>query len=221
MVKEKYYRIDSILSDLPAIGKVIETDKVFDINRIARFAELKSIFEKTYNYSDQYNLPVATILELISTMNTPRFNLLYSRIEVGKDQVNSIIEDVNKANLQLNKEGRFFFDYILTIAKKKIFDEKKIDLPDRFLSKYFFENLGDCYSYIREFGIGKIIEVKFIEVNYLLRADNKLLSSFENDATSKDLLKQSEDFLLGVETLNPVYEIVFRGKYQITKHINF
>ena len=212
MINSKYYRIESF-DNLPIIGKVYDTDLMSDTKRIKRYNELSPLFDLFYQGSILYDLPIAYFFDLVYTRNYFKRQRLKRNFGVDREYINSILKEKKKCRFRLYSEGRFFFDYVLKIAGEQISLQENKTLPDRFKSKYFFETLEDCSSYIAEKGQGKIIEVEIIEEVHLLKIDNRLLNYFENNSKSIDLLSQAIRTLMGEVTAIPLNEIVFQGKY--------
>lgn len=212
MSENKFYY--KIVENLPRIGKTIYTNRKFDRKRIKRQKKLDTFFELIYTYSINKNIPVAAILNEISPYQIPTAE----DYEIDNILVIKLLEEVNKNKFQWLNEERFFYDFVLTKAKKKIEKEKIEIFPDRFKSHYFFENLNDCYEYMRYKGNGNIIKVKVLNEIVSKKLDNKLSNTFKDDDSAEDLLKQAEFYLLGGVSINPIYEIIFQGKYKIISY---
>lgn len=216
------YRVESIASNLPQIGDVFDTNISFDKIRIQRYTELKKLFERINECSIFYHLPVGIILELITTKDKFKFDLILSQISVSNYEIEEIKKLFEEKKFHLHsKEGQYLFDFYLELAREKIFDEYGIELPNRFKSKFFFESIKDCFEYMKVHGIGKIIEIETIEIQSYHRGDNKLLSHFENNSNSFDLIRQAEDYLLERVTTKPLYEIVICGKYRVVSYVGW
>jgi hypothetical protein len=57
--------------------------------------------------------------------------------------------------------------------------------------------------------------VEFIETRELKRLDNYFLVNFQDYFTSNDFYNQAKDFLNAKKTEEPLFEIIFQGKYRV------
>ncbi len=217
MENKKYFRIEPFWK-LPKIGEICNTDLMFDQKRIDRFNELSVLFELFYLGSVSYNLPVAYFFDLVHTRNYFKLQKLKKTYGVDITYINHILKENKKCHFRLMSEGRYFFDYILEIARVQLSTQLDKTIPDRFKSKFFFKSLEDCHLYMKEKGQGKIIEVEILECVSLSEVDNRLLNHFENQWRSIDLMNQAMKALLGEVSNSPLIEIVFQGKYRVLSY---
>ena len=166
---------------------------------------------------------VLNTTENINYARFARFSKLNQIINNGMefyDQIEIIKEEISKTNFILSYEFRYFNDYVLEKARKDIFKELKIELPNRFESQYFFQSIDDCIRYNNELTSksNRIIEVEFNKIDAFFKGDNKFLTNFDDYYTSEHFYNQAKSFLLESTTDNPLFEIVFIGNYKIIKH---
>lgn len=211
---KQYYKI---VASAPIRGTIIDTDDTIDFRRIVRYTELTKLFDLIFNYSSIHNQPVVEILHLINANFAERLKYNFQNRK-SKSEINNIRRESFKIKFNINREFRWFNDFVLEKAKREIEKEQDVILPDRFRSSYFLESLDDCHKYYENLGsIYKclIIKVEFIETRELKRLDNYFLVNFQNYFTSYDFYNQAKDFLNGKITEKPLFEIIFQGKYKV------
>ncbi len=213
-----YYKI---IEEPPQIGTIIDTDKNFDLLRLERFKKLEKLFNQIFEISSSSNLPIINILAALYP------NLYYSNILVENQNTLESNLDVLRKEIAISKfcvgiEFRYFTDYVLYKAREEIKKELNKPLPNRFKSHYFFESIEDCFNYYYSLEAVKpstIIKVDFIDQNRVYKMDNALLTSFENHYTSKDFYRHAKNYWMELTTENPLFEIVFQGKYKVNEHV--
>jgi hypothetical protein len=206
-----YYKI---VSEFPKVGSVLNTTENINYARFVRFSKLKQLFDLIFKLSSDHNLPIYDVLKFTNQIEIINNGMgFYDQIEIIK-------EEISKTNFILSYEFRYFNDYILEKARKDIFKELKIELPNRFESQYFFQSIDDCIRYNNELTSksNKIIEVEFNKIDAFFKGDNKFLINFDDYYTSEHFYNQAKSFLLESTTDNPLFEIVFIGNYKIIKH---
>lgn len=203
----------------PKIGSDIDTNDNIDNFRINRMTKLNSLFSALYNLSLYTNLSLQDILSLVY----PNFKA-YSTFEISPyiTQIIKLIKnEVLKTNFNVYNEFRYFNDFVLQKVRNEL-DEVGIILPDRFKSHYFFESLSDTFFYCLELNIDRrftVIEVEFQQNLKGHKMDNRLAVNFFDHYTAKDFHNQARMFLLKKSSENPLFEIVFQGKYKVINHI--
>lgn len=206
-----YYKI---VSEFPKVGRVLNTTENINHARLVRFSKLKHLFDLIFNLSRDYNLPIYDVLKF--TNQNARINAEMDFY----DQIENIKQEISTTNFILLYEFRYFNYYILEKVRKDIFDETKLELPNRFESQYFFQSINDCIRYNNELNSksNKIIEVEFNKTDAYFKGDNKFLTNFDDYYTSEHFYNQAKSFLLESTTNNPLFEIVFIGNYKIIRH---
>ncbi|GGB70000.1 hypothetical protein GCM10007424_07440 [Flavobacterium suaedae] len=218
---ENHYKI---VNKSYRVGELISTSKNIDIKRKYRFKELTHLFNLIYNVSLKHDIAVHKIIELIHTQNL-------TSIKVNEHISNSIIEiknEIERTKFNIRREFRYFNDFILDKVRKDTFKENGNRLPDRFESHFFFKTIDDCIKYLTRlksmdhrkkswlyFKIFHIVEVVFIDQKNQHIGDNNLLTYFSNTYTSTDFYNQARDYLFSKNSLSPLKEIVFQGKYKV------
>jgi hypothetical protein len=194
-----YYKI--LYKD--AKEKIINTIANRDNKRIFRFNDLKSYFEQISEFSSKNNIPIFDIIKEINS--TDNNNIYIQRLrELG----------VKKKFNWESIEGRYYFDFVLEKARKNISNKTGAVLPNRFESNFFFETVDDCFRYMDDKSPGVVAKIEIIDCNLLFKADNKLLNYFPNSYTFDDLVNHSNKLWNGESTDEPLYEIIFQGKYR-------
>lgn len=214
-----YYKV---IGKIPKIGTIIDTNESIDYYRINRISKLNRLFNLLYDLSFETNLPFQNILSLV----LPNFNPI-SKFEVNQSllsKIEIIKLEIIATNFNIHSEFKFFNDFILDKVKTELYNENKFVLPDRFKSNYFFESLSDCYLYCLELGLyknknNKIIEVEFVDTIHMEKMDNRLVADFQNHYTSNHFYNQAKKFLTKKTSDNPLFEIIFQGKYKVNRLI--
>lgn len=216
-MNKKYYKIIFPPSKVPDIEDIINTEDTVDELRFKRYSELKPLYELIYNCSEKYNLQLQYIIDFL-LVNRSRRNIK----KFGNCELKHTLKQIKKKSKILHfcliKEFRYFTDYVL----EKVQNNLDNGLPDRYKVNYFFESMVDCYRYLRSLsGVYeyKIFEVEFIETSSCDKFDNHYTSYFEPHSTAKDFYIQAFLYLLKIESSNPLWEVLFSGKYKITKQI--
>ncbi len=149
----RLFRIEHLNAQLPQIGEIFDTAEIFDTKRFQRYSDLKILFEKINHCSITHNLSIIRILKLITT-NTDQFENLIYQLSLDRNEMREMKQLYTQKQFIISndssKEGQYLFDFYLELARKKIFNELNIDLPDRFKSKYFFESIADCLTYMKK-----------------------------------------------------------------------
>src|SRR5690606_12772007 len=215
--KMSYFKI---IEKQKILDSIINTEENFDFQRIQRFNNLNQLLELLFKASKSYNLSLHYILSQIYP------NIFQPECDIRNEP--NILQDIDKirkeiflVNFEVYTEFKYFNDFVLNLVRKNL-ATSNIIVPDRFKSHYFFEKIEDCKKYLKELRNYKpceIVEVEIIEKNQLIKVDNTLLTTFQNHYTSCDFYNQAKECLTGKISLNPLYEIVFQGKYRITKNI--
>lgn len=204
------------------IQTIVSTCQSIDYFRINRMSQLNRLFNLFYELSSETNLSLQDILSLIY----PNFNPI-SKFEIDKNlhsKIEIIKREIITTNFIVQLEFRYFNDFVLDKAREELCRQSDLLLPDRFQSHFFFESLSDCYSYCLELGLNKdknnkIIEVEFVETILLEKMDNRLVSDFHDYFTSQHFYNQAIAFLTKRNSENPLFEIIFQGKYKVKRLI--
>lgn len=213
-----YYKI---VEKPSKVGAIIDTDKNFDLLRFERFKKLEKLFNLIFEVSSNSNLPLINILASLYP------DLFSSEIIVEnqndlEDSLGALKKEIAISKFNVKYEFRYFTDYVLYKARTEIKKEINKPLPDRFKSHFFFESIEDCRNYYNNLISAKsstIIQVEFIDQNRVYKMDNTFLTSFENYYTSKDYYRHAKDFLMERTTENPLFEIIFQGRYKVKEHL--
>lgn len=214
-----YYKV---VSELFTIGQIIDTNNCINEYRVVRNNELKSFFEKVYQFSINHDLPIFTIL----SSNYMTFKLFWGNLFSlfsFIDEIRQLKKEWKKINFQFSIDANFFIDFMLEKCRNEIQKEKNIVLPSRFKSSFFFETESDSKNYKEKFQHVynlEIIKVEFLEERILKKFDNNLISNIYFLSSGKDYEKLCQSFLNGYTTDNLINEIVFQGKYKIISYIN-
>lgn len=213
MIQSHYYKIikkDEISSF--EIGYEIDTDECINTFRVNRNKELLNLFELTYKYSKKKKKPVVEVL--CQNIYDPHFSGFL---------LNKIKKESIRSSFSREHDLSLFIDFILEKARILVNKEYSKSLPPRFESCFFWENIDDCKSYCNKFSTNGpfiILKVSFIEKIQFERLDNILISTqFYDWFTSEDFLNQAKIFLLGGESNEPHFEIIFQGRFKIIEHI--
>ncbi|WP_298141025.1 hypothetical protein [Flavobacterium sp.] len=214
----EYYRIEEKPSK---VGTVIDTDKKFDLLRIERLKQLEKLFNLIFEISSNLNLPLINILATLYP------KLYYSEIIIKNQSdlekhLDVLRKEILYSRFNVQFEFRNFTDFIFSKARADIIKNHKISLPDRFKSRYFFESIEDCLNYhdnLISQKPCKIIMVEFIDKNRVYKFDNTFLTSFENHYTSEDFYRHANDYWMQQTSQNPLFEIIFLGKYKVKAHV--
>lgn len=205
----------------PRVGTIINTEDLIDYSRVKRYEQLVKFFEQIYNCSKEHEITISDIL-LYTISNFFKRRKYNKGNKDLKKCLRNIRKEGSKQNFKWETEFLWFNDFILEKVRKDIFEAHNLILPNRFESIYFFESREDCLKYYDNFRMkffGKIIEVQLIETNNFSKFDNNLLTKFEVYYRSIDFYNQAKFFLLGGCSEIPLFEIVFQGKYKITKYL--
>jgi hypothetical protein len=210
---EYYYKV---VPELYRVGEVIDTNQCVNSNRVLRNEELKLFFEKTYNLSIRYNLPIITILT--SKYLTPKlilksFNNLFAYI----NEIRQLNKERERSHFQLFLDRYYFIDYILEKSRIDLQKDKNVVLPSRFKSCFFFGTEAESRIYKENFNLPQlqIIKVQFINKTILRKYDNNLISDFHCFSTASEYESQSKLFLKGHISDNSLIEFVFQGKFKV------
>lgn len=213
MTQSYYYRI--IKKDEAALyktGNVVDSEQCIHTYRVNRNNELLKLFQLTAKYSKKKKKPVVEVLG----------QDIYDSYSSGF-LLNKIKKESIKTSFSPEHDLRFFIDFILEEARITIQKKHSKSLPSRFESCFFWENIEDCRSYCDKFssyGPFIILKVSFIEKKQFERLDNVLISShFYDWFTSEDFFNQAKIFLLGGESNEPQFEIIFQGQFKIIEQI--
>lgn len=214
-----YYKI---LTEAPKIGTIVDTNKFINYYRIDRQSKLNTLFNLLFELSFENELSIQNIFSLVYP-NFKQYSIFESNQNI-LDKIEIIKLEINKINFNVNREFLFFNDFVLDKVKTELNNDFNLDLPDRFKSHYFFETLSDCYFYYLELGCNqnknsKIIEIELIETIKLEKMDNRLIVDFQDYFTSKHFYNQAKDFLTKKKSENPLFEIIFQGKYKVNRLI--
>jgi hypothetical protein len=207
-----------VLAIPPKIGSSIDTNENIDHSRINRMSKLHNLFNSLYNLSINTDLPLQNIFSLIYPSFKPISNFeVNNYITLSVQLIKSEVLSTN-FNIQ---EFRYFNDFVLEKVRNEL-GQTGLILPDRFKSHYFFESLSDCFFYCLELNIDKnctVIEVEFQNNLKGHKMDNRLVVDFYDHYTARDFYNQAKKFLTKNSSAEPLYEVVFQGKYKILKHI--
>ncbi|MBK8806049.1 MAG: hypothetical protein IPO21_05125 [Bacteroidales bacterium] len=212
-----YYKL---IENPKVVGTIINTEDNFDFKRIERFSSLKHLLKLLFEVSYSNNIPLHYILSQIYP------NVFRPEIAIRNEQkllndIEKVRKEMNRTNFDIFSEFKYFNDFILDMIRSDLANSN-ILLPDRFKSHFFFETIEECIQYHNELlncRPCKLVEVELIDKKQIIKLDNRLLTTFENSHTSNDFYNQAKECLIGNVTENPLYEIVFQGKYQIKYHL--
>lgn len=215
-----YYKI---VQNPKSVGTIINTEESFDSERIDRFSKLNNLLRLIYDVSDLDNVPIHYIIsQIYPTLFSPEIAIRYDLSLL--DNIEKIKREIHYTNFNISSEFKYFNDFVLNKARYDLMLNSNISLPDRFKSHYFFESLEECFDYYYNLNsvVTKcvIIEVEFIDQNRIYKMDNTYLTSFENHYTSNEFYKHAKDFLIGKISENPLFEIIFQGRYKINDHVS-
>jgi hypothetical protein len=214
-----YYKI---VQNPKSVGTIINTEENFDSERIDRFFKLNSLLKLIYDVSKIDNVSIHYIISQIYP------TLFYPEIEIRYDasllnNIEKIKREILNTNFNISSEFKYFNDFVLNQVRNNLMFESNISLPDRFKSHYFFESIEECLDYYYNLSsiVKKctIIEVEFIDKKCIYKMDNKYLTNFKNHYTSIDFYKDANDFLIGKISENPLFEIIFQGRYKVNAHV--
>ncbi len=214
----KYYY--KIIQEFIPVGTIVDTNECINQRRTKRNRELRSLFEKAYKFSADFELPIENVLTNI----IPNFYYL-SRNFIKRIKYYIKLLIIKFKMKQLNFigfiESNYFIDFILEKSRILIQQETKTELPSRYMSSFFFESVNDCNTYYPKFnceGKIRIVKVEFVETRKLFVFDNNIISDFTNCITSIDFLNRAKLYLNGHISDNPFMEVVFQGKYKIVSY---
>lgn len=214
-----YYKI---VQNPKSVGTIINTEESFDSERIDRFSKLNNLLRLIYDVSNLDNVPIHYIISQIYP------TLFYPEIAIRDDisllnNIEKIKREILYANFNISSEFKYFNDFVLNKARYDLMLNSNLSLPDRFKSHYFFETMEECFDYYYNLNSViiqcTIIEVEFIDQNCIYKMDNTYLTNFKNHYTSDDFYKDAKDFLMEETSENPLFEIIFQGRYKINAHI--
>lgn len=212
-----YYKV---VENKMSIGEIIDTNSNINSYRYFRHKELIRFFDKVYEFSNEYNLPIIFILNDHYRDKSERaINNLIKRFKYIR-KLRILKKEMRKYNFQIDTQGYLFIDYILEKTRLLLEKNENLILPSRFNSSFFFEKVDDCKIYIKTFQnkLLNIIKVEFVEELSLKRFDNNLLS-FSPSFIASDYENQCKTYLLEILLENPLIEVVFQGKYKIISNI--
>ncbi len=172
-----------------------------------------------FDLSSNSNLP---LLDILKALHLNHSEILIENQKEIENSLNALKKEIRISKFNAEVEFRYFTDYVLCKARTEIKRELNKPLPDRFKSHYFFESIEDCLNYYDSFDSVKsstIIQVEFIDKNRIYKMDNKYLAHFENHYTSKDFYRRAKDFLSGCTSENPLFEVIFQGRYKVNAHL--
>lgn len=214
----KYYY--KIVQGFNPVGEVIETNNCIDKNRVIRNNALKTCFQKAYNFSMEFNLPIVLVLNEFLLKSNQFQNSFIKRIKYLLKS-RDLVKEMKKGNFSMTNEYYLFIDFVLEKERRKLEIEGKHILPSRFKSSFFFESEADCKEYLSQSQNLDlhIIKVEFIEEKLLKKFDNNMISEFPNEFTAIDYDFQCKQYLNGVLSDNPKIEVVFQGKYKVICYI--
>lgn len=214
----KYYY--KIIQDFIPVGTILDTDECINQRRVIRNRELHSLFEKAYNFSADFELPIESVITNITPNNYYLSRNIIKRIKYYFRLLSLRIK-MKRLNFIGFTEGNYFIDFILEKSRTCIQKETYTELPSRYMSSFFFESVNDCNAYWPKFncvGELRIVKVEFVETRKLFTFDNNSISDFTHCITSIDYLNHSKLYLNGHLSDNPFMEVVFQGKYKIVSY---
>lgn len=202
---------------------IIKTQDRIDHNMIKRLSQLNNLFELIYKCSEFHQISIKDILLKLKSKKI----ILFTRNRF-KNDIKEIKSEIKSKKFILELEFRYFTYFILEKVRQDLLKtSENTNLPNRFESSYFFGNIRDCVVYlIGLYGLSyknqsnnlKIIEVEFEKTESLQKYDNNLLTEFKDDFHSKDFYSTLNNFLIGIESENPLYEYVFQGSYKVIRN---
>lgn len=213
-----YYKI---ISNPPNIGTLINTNESWDNHRFNRFLKLNKLFKLIFEVSCEGKLP---LLNILSQLYPKQFISDITIDNMSKYEVvlKKIKKEILESNFNVALEFRYFTDFVLHEKRKELIEKLNLQIPDRFKSHYFFESIDDCFNYHYNIISPKqctIVQVEIIDKISVCKMDNTYLTSFQNHYTAEDFYRHAEDFLMQKTSENPLFEVVFQGKYVITSHL--